>query len=516
MTNHTPLDPVAEMSRPTCRRNMEGSQAGAARSEALLEPTRRLFLGHASRGLGLAALAQLLPNSVARGRDRDAGSAVARGLPGVPHFAPRVKRVIFLMQSGAPSQVELFDYKPELERRQGEELPESIRRGQRLTTMTSDQARKPLTPSMFRFERHGECGAYVSELLPATSEIVDDLCFVRSLHTEAINHDPGITMIQTGSEQPGRPSLGSWISYGLGSEDQDLPTFIVLISGGEPGDQPLFGRLWHSAFLPSQHQGIQFRGGREPVLYLDNPPGISRQLRRGMLDLQADLNRQQWVGVGDPEIQARIRQYEQAFRMQAAAPELTAVEDEPQHIFDLYGDEAKQPGTYAANCLLARRMVERGVRFVQLYHRGWDHHHHLPIRIQEKARQTDQASAALVQDLKHRGLLQDTLVIWGGEFGRSAYCQGNLHRDDYGRDHHPRCFTIWMAGGGVRPGMTYGTTDEFSYNVAENPVHVHDLQATLLHLLGIDHERLTYEFQGRDFRLTDIAGEVILPILTHG
>lgn len=462
---------------------------------------RRTFL-HAGLGLGGIALASL----------QSRASAAPDQSPG-PHFRPRARRVIFLCQSGAPSQLELFDPKPELKRRHGEELPESIRKGQRLTTMTSNQESRPLTAPRVSFARHGQSGAELSELLPHTASIADELCFVRSMRTDAINHDPGITFLQTGSQQPGRPSFGSWVSYGLGSENEDLPSFVVFISGGVPGDQPLFGRLWGSGFLPPSHQGVKFHGGREPVLFLANPPGISRSIRGRMLQALRRLNRREAVRVGDPRISAATGPYEMAFRMQAAAPELADLSDEPERTFQLYGPQSRQPGTYAANCLLARRLVERGVRFVQLYHRGWDHHLHLPGRIRGKCKQTDQPSAALIRDLKQRGLLEDTLVIWAGEFGRTAYCQGKLTADDYGRDHHPRCFTIWMAGGGIRRGLTYGQTDDFSYNVTQSPVSIHDLQATVLHCLGLNHLRLTYRSQGRDFRLTDVGGEVVRPLL---
>ncbi|MEZ6110755.1 MAG: DUF1501 domain-containing protein [Pirellulaceae bacterium] len=484
---------------------------------------RRQWLGQASRGLGAAALAALLgpevsaaepaANSASSPAERSSANHSPAGLLGLPHHPPRAKRVVFLCQSGAPSQIDLFDPKPELDRRHGDEIPDSIRRGQRLTTMTSEQATLPLARSLFRFARHGQCGADVSELLPHTARIVDDLCFVRSLHTDAINHDPAITFLQTGSEQPGRPSMGAWVAYGLGSESRDLPEFVVFVSGGVAGDQPLYDRLWGAGFLPARHQGVKFRGGAEPMLYLADPPGIDRATRRRMLDAQAALAGIEFDRFADPEISARVAQYELAFRMQQAIPRLADLSDESERTFELYGNEARQPGTYAANCLLARRLLEQGVRFVQLYHRGWDHHSNLPSRIRGKCRQTDQASAALVADLKQRGLLDDTLVVWAGEFGRTAYCQGELTADNYGRDHHPRCFTVWLSGGGVRSGFTFGRTDDFSYNVAEHPVHVHDLQATILHLLGIDHERLTYRFQSRDFRLTDIAGQVVRDIL---
>jgi len=422
--------------------------------------------------------------------------------------------VIFLCQSGAPSQIELFDHKPQLTEREGEELPESVRMGQRLTTMTSGQARKAISPSAYQFAKHGNCGAEVSELLPHTAKIVDDLCIVRSLHTEAINHDPAITFLQTGSQQPGRPSMGAWVTYGLGSENADLPAFTVLLSGGAPGDQPLYGRLWGSAFLPPRYQGVKLRGSGDPVLYLSNPPGVTREDRRDLLNVLAELNRQHATSEHDARINARIEQYEQAFQMQAAVPELADLSKESEETFALYGPDSRKPGTFARNCLLARRLVERGVRFVQLYHRDWDHHTKIVSRIRTQSEQTDQPAAALVADLKRLGLLDDTLVIWGGEFGRTPFVQGDLSSDTFGRDHHPRCFTMWLAGGGVKPGLTYGKTDDFSYNVVENPVHVHDLQATMLHLLGIDHLRLTHRSQGRDFRLTDVAGDVVQGILS--
>jgi hypothetical protein len=487
-----------------------------------LSLTRRQFFGRTSTGIGVVALAWLLNprlfgeetgRSSSRGGDSRGGASADGGLAELPHFAPRAKRVIFLHQSGAPSQLDLFDYKPKLVDTQGEELPESVRMGQRLTGMTADQKSKPITPSVFQFGRHGKCGAEVSELLPYTAGVVDELCIIRSMHTEAINHDPAITFMQTGSQQPGRPSMGAWLSYGLGSENHDLPAYIVFISGGSPGDQPLYGRLWGSGFLPSRHQGVKFRGSGDPVLYLSNPPGIDATTRRRMLDATSRLNRMARESTGDPEIDARIAQYELAYRMQMSVPKIANLADEPESTFELYGDDARKPGTYAANCLLARRLVERGVRFVQLYHRDWDHHSNLPGRLRTKCEETDRASAALVADLKQRGLLDDTLVVWAGEFGRTVYCQGDLTKDNYGRDHHPRCFTIWLAGGGVRGGMTLGATDDFSYNITERPVHVHDLQATILHCLGVDHERLTYRSEGRDHRLTDIAGEVVSEIL---
>ncbi len=425
---------------------------------------------------------------------------------------PRVKRVIFLFQSGGPSQMDLFDHKPGLADIRATDLPDSIRQGQRFTGMTATQSSFPVVPSLFKFARHGESRAWVSELLPHTAKIVDDLCFIRTMKTEAINHDPAITFFQTGFQLAGRPSIGSWLSYGLGSENKDLPAFIALISGN--GGQPLYDRLWSSGFLPSKYQGVKFRSTKDPVLYLTNPEGIDPQTRRRMLDDAARLNELRFQEFGDPEIQTRIAQYEMAYRMQSSVPELTELDSEPDHVFDLYGEDARKPGTYAYNCLLARRMSERGVRFVQLFHRGWDNHTELPGKIRTQCKDTDQASAALVTDLKQRGMLDDTLVIWGGEFGRTVYCQGRLTADDYGRDHHPRCFTVWLAGGGIKPGYSHGTTDDFSYNIVDRPVEVHDLHATILHQLGIDHTKLTYKFQGRHYRLTDVHGHVVREILS--
>jgi hypothetical protein len=478
--------------------------------EHALRLTRRGFLGRGGAGLGLAALASLLDRDRARGAGASPGA-----FPGLPHFPPKAQRAIYLFQSGAPSQMDLFDFKPALTDLRGRELPDSIRQGQRLTGMTARQTSFPVAPSLFRFARHGESGATVSELLPHTARVVDDLCFVRSMHTEAINHDPAVTFFQTGAQLAGRPSIGSWLAYGLGSANQDLPAFVVLISqgSGNPNDQPLYDRLWGSGFLPTKYQGVKFRSVGDPVLHLSNPRGLDASTRRRMLDDLAALNDQRIDATGDPEIATRIAQYELAYRMQSAVPELTDVSDEPDHIFDLYGPDARTPGTFAANCLLARRLAERGVRFVQLFHRGWDQHVKLPVQIRGQCRDTDQPSAALITDLKRRGLLDETLVVWGGEFGRTVYCQGRLTADDYGRDHHPRCFTVWLSGGGVRPGMTFGETDDYSYNITRDPVHVHDLQATILHCLGIDHTRLTFRFQGRDHRLTDVAGRVVEPIL---
>ena len=471
--------------------------------------TRRHFFGKTASGVGAIALAHLL------GRDlsaSDTEKAAAGGLPGLPHFAPKAKRVIWLFQSGGPSQLETFDPKPGLAKLRGQDLPESIRKGQRLTTMTSGQSSFPLVESAFGFQQHGESGAWISDLFPHTAKIADDISIVRSMHTDAINHDPAVTFLQTGAQIAGRPSVGAWLSYGLGSESSDLPSFVVMITQGT-GGQPLYDRLWGSGFLPTRYQGVKFRSVGDPVLYLSDPAGISRDQRRTFLDALAKLNQKQFEEYGDPEIVTRIAQYEMAFKMQRSVPELTDLSSEPEPVFDLYGKDARRPGTYAYNCLLARRLAERGVRFIQLYHRGWDQHGSLKKGIQHQAKTTDQASAALVQDLKQRGLLDDTLVVWGGEFGRTVYCQGTLTESEYGRDHHPRCFSIWMAGGGIKPGQTYGATDEFSYNITENPVEVHDLHATMLHALGVDHTKLTFKFQGRRFRLTDVHGKVVKPLL---
>ena len=470
------------------------------------ELTRRHLFGRCATGIGVAALGSLL------GEDAAAAAAAGKhGLGPVPELAPRAKRVIYLFQSGGPSQMDLFDYKPTLKDHFGKELPDSVRMGQRLTGMTATQKDGlPVAPSIFDFKQCGDCGAWMSDLLPHTAQVVDDLCIVRSMHTEAINHDPAITFFMTGSQQAGRPSMGSWLSYGLGSENGNLPAFVVMtsIGTGRPNDQPLYDRLWGSGFIPSRHQGVKFRAGSDPVLYLSNPPGFEQDDRRRMLDTLAKMNQHKQEQTFDPEISARIAQYEMAYRMQMSVPELTDLSDEPQWVFDMYGPDARTPGTYAANCLIARRLAERGVRFIQLFHRGWDQHLELPKQLAGQCRDTDQPSAALIVDLKQRGLLDDTLVVWGGEFGRTVYCQEKLTATNYGRDHHPRCFTIWMAGGGVKRGLVYGETDEYCYNITRDPVSVHDLHATLLHLLGIDHERLTYRYQGRDFRLTDVHGEI--------
>jgi len=473
-------------------------------NESLLGMTRREALGRFGMGLGGIALADLLSGEKARA----AGGVLDR-----THFAPKAKRVIYLFQAGAPSQMDLFDYKPLLNEKHGTELPEEVRRGQRLTMMTGSQSSLPLVGSPFKFKQHGKSGAWVSDLLPHTASIADDLCFVKSLFTEAINHGPGVTFLQTGSQFAGRPSIGAWLDYGLGSANQNLPSFVVLVTKGK-GGQPLVSRLWGNGFLTSKHQGVQFRSGKDPVLYLNNPAGIDRDRRRLVLDRLRELHELQLQRTSDPELETRIQQYELAFRMQQSIPEVTDLADEPDYIFREYGEDARNPGTYAANCLLARRLAERGVRFIQLYHQEWDHHGNLPKDIARQCKETDRASAALVGDLKRRGLLDDTLVVWGGEFGRTNYCQGKLTGNSFGRDHHPRCFTKWMAGGGVRPGMTYGKTDEYSYNVVENPVHVHDFHATLLQLLGIDHERLTFKYQGRHFRLTDVHGKIVDGILS--
>lgn len=479
--------------------------------------TRRHFFGKSASAIGTAALASLLNPVFGGDSSKELATAPGPrvgGLAGIPNFAPKAKRVIYLFQSGGPSQIELFDEKPLLKEKHGSELPDSVRMGQRLTGMTSGQKSFPLIAPKFKFVRHGKCGMQLCELLPHTGKIVDDICLVRSLHTEAINHDPAITFIQTGSQQPGRPSFGAWAAYGLGTEAADLPAFVVMIShgSGKDSNQGLLDRLWGSGFLPSNHQGVKLRSQGDAVLYLSDPPGIDRDLRREMLDGLAKLNEQKLTESGDPEIATRIAQFELAFRMQASVPELTDLSGETQAIFDLYGPDVKKPGTFAANCLLARRLVERGVRFVQLYHRGWDQHNNLPDNMPLQCRDVDQPQAALIQDLKQRGLLDETLVIWGGEFGRTVYGQGGV-KESYGRDHHGRCFSVWMAGGGIKPGLVHGITDDFSYNITEKPVHVHDLNATLLHCLGIDHERLTFRQQGRDYRLTDVHGTVVKEIL---
>jgi hypothetical protein len=467
---------------------------------------RRAFLNRFGLGLGGIALESLLNPF------RASGNPSVGGVLGMPHFAPKAKRVIFLFMAGGPSQLETFDYKPLLNERNGQELPDSVRMGQRLTGMSGNQARLPMAGSLFKFAQHGKNGAWVSELLPHTARVVDELCIVRSMFTEAINHDPAITFMQTGSQLSGRPSMGAWLNYGLGSDNENLPAFVVLITPGKV-DQPLYSRLWGSGFLPTRHQGVQFRSGKDPVLYLNNPDGITNESRRLQLDRLRELHEVDSQRLGDSEINARVAQYEMAFRMQTSVPEIVDMKDEPEHIYELYGTDSKKPGTFARNCLLARRLAERGVKFIQLYHQGWDQHGNLPGGIRTQCKETDQPSAALIQDLKQRGLLDDTLVIWGGEFGRTNYSQGKLTATDYGRDHHPRCFTVWMAGGGTKPGVIHGETDELGYNVAKDGVHVHDFHATMLHLLGIDHEQLNYKFQGRRFRLTDVHGKVVKAIL---
>jgi hypothetical protein len=460
--------------------------------------TRRAFLGRSGFGLGALALRSL--------------TAGGDGAP-APHFAPRCKRVVYLFQSGGPSPFETFDHKPLLQQRHGEALPKSVLGEQRLTGMSGNQAILPMAGSFTGFRRHGRAGIEVSDLLPHTAKVVDRLCVVRTMFTEAINHDPAITFFCTGSQISGRPSMGAWAAYGLGAETRDLPAFVVLVSKDASRDQPLYARLWGAGFLPSEHQGVQFRSGAAPVLFLDNPDGVTAAARRAQLDALAALHRDQFAHEQDKEIAARTAQAELAFRMQASVPEVADLSTEPAEVFELYGERARDPGTYAANCLLARRLLERGVRFVQLFHQGWDQHGNLPHAITTQCQQTDQASAALLIDLQRRGLLDDTLVVWGGEFGRTAYCQGKLQKNDYGRDHHPRCFSIWLAGGGVREGHVHGTTDDFGYNIVDGGVHVNDLHATMLALLGLDHERLIFRFQGRDYRLTDVAGKVVADLL---
>jgi hypothetical protein len=480
--------------------------------ESELIETRRHFFGRSAAGIGTAALASLVNPGLFAAEDKPAQAA---GLPGLPHFAPKAKRVIYLFMSGAPSQLDMWDYKPKMNEFYDKDLPDSVRNGQRITTMTSGQKRFPIAPSIFKFNQHGKHGAWVSELLPHTAGVIDDLAVIKTIHTEAINHDPAITYIQTGSQLPGRPSTGAWLSYGLGSMNQNLPAFVVLHStvNGGFGGQALYARLWGSGFLSTRHQGVSMRSTGDPVLYLSNPAGVSPRMRRRMLDELAKLNQERFDEVGDPEIQSRISQYEMAYRMQTSVPELTDISGESKETLEMYGPEVTKPGTFAANCLLARRLAERDVRFTQVFIRQWDQHGNLPKDIRRQCGIIDQPCAALLNDLKQRGMLDDTLVIWGGEFGRTIYCQGGLTKANYGRDHHPRCYTKWMAGGGVKPGIVYGETDDFSYNVVENPVHIHDLNATILQCLGVNHEQLTYRFQGRDFRLTDVHGNVVQDLL---
>ena len=475
--------------------------------EHSLNLNRRKFLSKLSLGIGSVALGSLLIPDLFSGKSEE-----DMMVTGLPQFAPKAKRVIYLFQNGAPSQLDLFDYKPKLQEMFGQDLPASIRQGQRLTGMTADQKKFPLAGSAFKFNQYGEAGAWMSELLPHTSKVVDDLCIIRSMYTEAINHDPALTFFQTGAQVGNRPSMGSWLSYGLGSENKNLPAFCVLLSKGKGNGQGVYSKLWSNGFLDSVHQGVQFSSGENPVLYLNNHDGIDKADRRKMLDVVSQLNEESFKETNDPEIKAKIQQYELAYRMQTAVPEVTDISKEPEDIIKMYGPDCLIPGTYAANCLLARKLSENGVRFVQLYHQGWDGHNNLPFEIKGQCMDTDQASAALITDLKQRGLLDETLVIWGGEFGRTNYCQGKLAKDNYGRDHHPRCFTIWMAGGGVKPGV-YGETDDFGYNIVKDPVHVHDFHATALNLMGIDHEKLTYKFLGRRYRLTDVAGKVVKGII---
>jgi Protein of unknown function (DUF1501) len=468
-----------------------------------LNLNRRRFLSRLSLGIGSVALGSLMIPDLFGG-----GSEEEIAMTGLPHFAPKAKRIIYLFQNGAPSQLDLFDYKPKLNEMFGEELPASIRMGQRLTGMTADQKKFPLAGSYFKFAQYGEHRMWFSELLPHTATIADELCMIRTLHTEAINHDPALTFFQTGAQVGNRPSMGAWLSYGLGSENKNLPAFCVLLSKGKGNGQGVYSKLWTNGFLDSYHQGVQFSSGENPVLYLNNPGGIDKDDRRNMLDNLSALNEQSYTEFGDPEIRTKIQQYEMAYRMQTAVPDVTDLSKEPEDTIKLYGPDCLIPGTYAANCLLARKLSENGVRFVQLYHQGWDGHGNLPGEIRGQCMDTDRASAGLIKDLKQRGLLDETLVIWGGEFGRTNYCQGELQKDNYGRDHHPRCFTVWMAGGGVRPGV-YGDTDEFGYNIAKDPVHVHDFHATILHLMGLNHEQLTFKHLGRRYRLTDVSGEVV-------
>ena len=475
--------------------------------ENKLNVNRRHFLGKAAVGIGSLALGSLLVPDIFSGKSGND----PMGLPlGLPHFAPKAKRIIYLFQNGAPSQLESFDYKPALIKMAGQDLPESIRGGQRLTGMTSGQKSFPMVGSKFAFQQYGSSGAWISELFPHIASIADDICIVRSMHTEAINHDPALTFMQTGAQQGNRPSMGAWMSYGLGSENQNLPAFCVLLSRGKGNGQGVYSKLWSNGFLDATHQGVLFSSGDNPILYLNDRDGVDR---RSMLDKLSELNSMGFEENGDPEVAAKIAQYEMAYRMQTAVPELTDLSKEPDHIIKMYGPECLVPGTYAANTLLARKLSESGVRFVQLYHQGWDQHDNLPGEMVGQAMDVDRASAALIKDLKQRGLLDETLVIWGGEFGRTNYCQGNFTKDNYGRDHHPRAYSIWMAGGGVKPGLVYGETDELGYNIVKDPVHINDFHATVMHLSGLDHERLVYKHLGRRYRLTDVAGKVVSGIL---
>jgi len=483
---------------------------------------RRNFLTKSSLGIGALAMGSLLNADSAWGAmgkeidPKNTADILAQyntNRLGLPHHLPKAKRIVYLFQSGGPSQLDMWDYKPKLSNMFGQDLPPSVRQGQRLTGMSADQTVFPIAPSIMNFKQYGESRTWVSELMPHTAEMVDDLCFIKSMQTDAINHDPAITFLQTGHQLPGKPSIGSWLSYGLGSDNDNLPTFITLVTKNMSG-QPLYSRLWGNGFLPTEHQGVQFRSGKDPVLFLGNPENYDGHDRRNMLDYLGKLNKVQQDAYGDPEISARMAQYEMAFRMQTSVPEVTDMSDEPDYIFDMYGEDSRDPGTYAANCLMARKLLEKDVKFVQLYHQGWDQHGNCPSGVRSQCKLTDQANTALLKDLKQRGMLEDTLVIWGGEFGRTVYSQGQLTPDNYGRDHHPKAFTMWMAGAGVKPGLTYGETDDFSYNVIRDPVHVHDFHATLLHLFGIDHERLTFKHQGRRFRLTDVHGHVVKDLLT--
>lgn len=473
-----------------------------------LTSNRRRFLSRLSLGLGSAALGSLLVPDLFSGGSADSGLA-----PGIPHFAPKAKRVIYLFQNGAPSQLELFDYKPKLRDLVGQDLPASVRGNQRLTGMTANQKAFPMVGSFANFKQFGESRNWISDILPYTAKVADDICIIRSMHTEAINHDPALTFFQTGAQQGNRPSMGSWLSYGLGSENKNLPSFTVLLSRGRGNSQGVYSKLWASGFLDSIHQGVQFSSGDDPVLYLNDPDGMNKLERRKFLDQISKINQLSYEEFGDPEISTKIQQYEMAYRMQTAVPEIMDISKEPDDIIKLYGTDAMTPGTFAANCLLARKLSENGVRFVQLYHQGWDHHGNLPSEIASQAKDVDQASAALITDLKQRGLLDETLVIWGGEFGRTNYSQGNWTAENYGRDHHPRCFSIWMAGGGIKPGITYGETDDLGYNIVKDPVHIHDFQATVLNQLGLDHEKLIFKHLGRRYRLTDVSGKVIRDIL---
>ncbi len=473
--------------------------------------SRRDFLKKSSLGFGSIALSSLLGPTFGSAQNTlpQMNPMVGR----IPHFLPKAKRVIYLFQSGGPSQIETYDYKPALSKWNGREIPPSLKKTQRNSGMVEGQSSYPLVKSIYGFKQYGQSGAWVSELFPHTARIVDELCIIKSMYTDAINHEPAVMFVQTGSQLTGRPSIGSWLSYGLGSDNKDLPDFIVLVSKSHSGAQPLNSASWSNGFLPSHHQGVQLRSGKEPVLYLNNPHGVDHRDRKRAIDYINELNHLQYDSYQDPKILSQIKQYEMAYRMQQSVPDALYVKEEPQHIYDLYGEDAKVPGTYAANCLQARRLAERDVKFIQLYHTGWDQHGNLPSQIKKQAQATDQATAGLIKDLKQRGLLEDTLVIWGGEFGRTSFSQGRLTAENYGRDHHPGCFTMWMAGAGVKKGIVYGKTDDFSYNVVENPVHVHDFQATLLHLMGINHEKLTFKHQGRRYRLTDVHGHVVNDIL---